>query len=72
MSLKAMYNDTAEGYAMANRFGAISQSHQIAIEQMKHFYLGIKPHYKVLDLGVGNGAFLKIARNYAQSRIYWN
>ncbi len=59
MSLKAMYNDIAENYAMANRFGAISQSHQVAIEQMKRFYLGVKPHYKVLDLGVGDGAFLK-------------
>ncbi|WP_454784127.1 class I SAM-dependent methyltransferase [Legionella sp. WA2024007413] len=59
MSLKAMYNDIAEHYAMANRFGAISQSHQVAIEQMKRFYLGMKPHYKILDLGVGDGAFLK-------------
>lgn len=59
MSLKAMYNNITENYTMANRFGAISQSHQVAIEQMKHFYLGMKPHYKVLDLGVGDGAFLK-------------
>lgn len=59
MSLKAMYNDIAEHYAMANRFGAISQSQDIAIQQIKHFYLGIKPHYKVLDLGVGDGTFLK-------------
>ncbi|PWY54216.1 methyltransferase [Legionella qingyii] len=59
MSLKAMYNNIAENYAMANRFGAISQSHQVAIEQMKRFYLGVKPHYKILDLGVGDGAFLK-------------
>ncbi len=59
MSLKAMYDDFAENYDTANRFGAISQSHEIAIEQMQKFYLGMKPHYKVLDLGVGNGAFLK-------------
>lgn len=59
MSLKAMYNQIAENYATANRFGAISESHVIAIEQMKKFYLGIKPHYKVLDLGVGDGAFLQ-------------
>lgn len=59
MSLKAMYNEIAENYATANRFGAISQSHQVAIEQMQKFYLGMKPHYKVLDLGVGDGAFLK-------------
>lgn len=54
MSLKAMYHNTP-----ANRFGAISKSHQVAIEQMQHFFLGMKPHYKVLDLGVGDGSFLK-------------
>jgi ubiquinone/menaquinone biosynthesis C-methylase UbiE len=59
MSLKAMYNEIAENYDTANRFGAISKSHQIAIEQMQKFYLGLKPHYKVLDLGVGDGAFLQ-------------
>lgn len=59
MSLKAMYNQIAENYATANRFGAISESHHVAIEQMKKFYLGLKPNYKVLDLGVGDGAFLQ-------------
>lgn len=59
MSLKAMYNEIAENYATANRFGAISMSHQVAIEQMQKFYLGMKPNYKVLDLGVGDGAFLQ-------------
>lgn len=59
MSLKAMYNQIAENYATANRFGSISESHAIAIEQIIKSYLGIKPHYKVLDLGVGDGAFLK-------------
>ncbi len=59
MTLKAMYDQIAENYAPANRFGAISQSHQVAIEQMQRFHLGLSPQYKVLDLGVGNGAFLK-------------
>lgn len=59
MSLKAMYNQIAENYATANRFGAISESHHVAIEQMKKLHLGLKPHFKVLDLGVGNGAFLQ-------------
>jgi len=59
MSLKAMYNQIAENYATANRFGAISESHRIAIEQMKKFHLGLKPHYKILDLGVGDGSFLR-------------
>lgn len=59
MSLKAMYNDIAAHYATADRFGSISESHQVAIEQIKRAHLGHRPHYKVLDLGVGNGAFLE-------------
>ncbi|WP_133129582.1 methyltransferase domain-containing protein [Legionella yabuuchiae] len=59
MSLKAMYNNIASRYSVANRFGSISTSHQCAIEQIKRANLGQKPNYKVLDLGVGNGAFLK-------------
>lgn len=59
MSLTAMYNKIADNYATANRFGAISESHHVAIEQMKKFCLGSKPHFKILDLGVGNGAFLQ-------------
>lgn len=59
MSLKAMYNQIAENYATANRFGSISESHHVAIEQMRKFHLGLKPHYKILDLGVGNGSFCK-------------
>lgn len=58
MSLKAMYNQIAEHYATANRFGSISESHKTAVEQMRKFHLGMKPHYKVLDLGVGDGSFL--------------
>lgn len=58
MTLKAMYNQIADNYAPANQFGAISKSHLVAIEQMKRFHLGMKSQYKVLDLGVGNGAFL--------------
>jgi ubiquinone/menaquinone biosynthesis C-methylase UbiE len=59
MSLKAMYHEVDERHAMANRFGAISKSHELAIAQMQKFYLGMKPHYKILDLGVGDGTFLK-------------
>ncbi|HHQ8861815.1 TPA: class I SAM-dependent methyltransferase [Legionella pneumophila] len=59
MSLKAMHNQIAENYATANRFGSISESHHVAIEQMRKFHLGLKPHYKILDLGVGNGSFLQ-------------
>lgn len=59
MTIRAMYNHIANRYAVADRFGSISKSHQCAIEQIKQAGLGHKDHYKVLDLGVGNGAFLK-------------
>lgn len=59
MTLKAMYNNIAGQYATANRFGSISESHKCAIEQIKNAHLGFRPHYKVLDLGVGDGAFLQ-------------
>jgi ubiquinone/menaquinone biosynthesis C-methylase UbiE len=54
-----MYSQTADNEAMANRFGAISQSHQAAIKQMKKFHLGYRPIYKVLDLGVGTGSLIQ-------------
>lgn len=59
MSLKVMYNELANGYATADQFGSISQSHRAAIAQIKREHLGLKPHYRVLDFGVGDGAFLK-------------
>ena len=59
MTLKAMYNNIAGHYAIANRFGSISDSHKCAIAQIERAGFGSKPHCKVLDLGVGNGAFLK-------------
>lgn len=59
MTLKAMYNNIASQYATANQFGSISKSHLCAIEQIEQAHLGLRPHYKVLDLGVGNGAFLQ-------------
>ncbi|MFC3907957.1 class I SAM-dependent methyltransferase [Legionella dresdenensis] len=58
MSLKAMYNELANRYATADRFGSISQSHNVAIEQIEEEKLGTRAGYKVLDFGVGNGAFL--------------
>jgi len=59
MTLKAMYNNIAGKYDTANQFGSISESHKVAIAQIKAAQLGLKPHYKVLDFGVGDGAFLK-------------
>ena len=58
MTLKAMYNEIADHYDMADRFGSITQSHNIAFEQVKKAQIGMRPQYNVLDLGVGDAAFL--------------
>lgn len=58
-----MYNTIADHYDKADSFGGISDSHKCAIQQIRDCNLGDKPNYKVLDLGVGDGAFLnKLAR----------
>lgn len=44
---------------IADQFGAMTESHRVAIEQIQHTYLGQRPHCKVLDLSVREGAFLK-------------
>lgn len=59
VSLKATCDEIASHYATADRFGSLTQSHRAAIAQIRREHLGIKPHYKVLDFGVGNGAFLE-------------
>ncbi len=59
MTLKAMYNTIASQYATADCFGSISNSHKCAIGQITRANLGLRPNYKVLDFGVGDGAFLK-------------
>lgn len=59
MTLKAMYNTIANQYATADCFGSISESHKCAIAQIERANIGMRPHYKVLDLGVGDGAFLQ-------------
>jgi len=57
-----MYNEIANQYETADKFGSISESHSIAIDQIKHENLGLRQGYKVLDFGVGNGAFLEKLR----------
>jgi len=54
-----MYNNLAGQYATADCFGSISESHKCAIAQITREQLGLRPNYKVLDLGVGDGAFLQ-------------
>jgi hypothetical protein len=46
MSLKAMYNEIAENYATADRFGSLTKSHSTAISQIRSEHLGNKKHYK--------------------------
>ena len=64
MTLKAMCSGIVGQYATANQFGSISTSHECAIAQIKHENLGQRPHYKVLDLGVGDGAFLQKLKHH--------
>ncbi len=59
-----MYNNIASHYATANRFGSISISHECAINQITQAHLGTKPHFKVLDFGVGDGTFLQKLRSH--------
>ncbi|MDX2346234.1 MAG: methyltransferase domain-containing protein [Legionella sp.] len=59
MTLKAMYNDLAKQYDMADQFGSITKSHAAAIAQVEQLLPLMRPDFRVLDLGVGDGAFLK-------------
>ncbi len=54
------YNDIAKNYDYADLFGTISQSHDAALSQIMKFNIGLNRHnFRVLDLGVGDGNFLK-------------
>lgn len=70
MSLKAMYNEIASRYATANRFGALTQSHAMAIQQIRQAFLGARSDYHVLDLGVGDGGFLQKLLPYAPQAVF--
>jgi len=59
MSLKEMYNNLAGQYDMADQFGSITESHREAIAQIGRATSLDRPDSRVLDLGVGDGAFLK-------------
>lgn len=71
MSLKAKYNNVAGGYATASdQFGSISLSHEAAINQILNSNLDATPHIKILDLGVGDGAFLqKLQKHFKKSQF---
>jgi ubiquinone/menaquinone biosynthesis C-methylase UbiE len=59
MTLKAMYNHIADHYDFADQFGSISQSHQCAMNQLNRLSLLNTQVKHILDMGVGDGAFLK-------------
>ena len=59
-----MYNSIASQYSNADCFGSISESHKCAIEQITKEHLGLRPHYKILDFGVGDGQFLQKLQQY--------
>ena len=62
MTAKAIYDTIASQYATADCFGSITESHNSAIAQIKQSTIGHKPRIKILDLGVGDGAFMRRTR----------
>ena len=67
MAVKSMYNHVANKYSLADSFGAISESHKCALKQISNTGLNSKSNLKVLDLGIGDGAFLKKLQANADS-----
>ncbi len=70
MFVKAMYNTIASEYDTADCFGSISESHKSAIEQINRVNIGYKSQYKVLDMGVGDGAFLRKLKQHMPEADY--
>jgi SAM-dependent methyltransferase len=64
-----MYNKPLDYYTIANQFGSISKSHNIAIEQIKCEQLNRRRECKILDLGVGKGIFLKELQPYIRDAM---
>src|SRR3990167_9274187 len=59
MTLKTIYNEIADQYNLADQFGAITKSHEAAIAQVRRLMPVFSSDFRVLDLGVGDGSFLK-------------
>jgi SAM-dependent methyltransferase len=54
------YNEYAKFYDYADKFGTISLSHDAALQQIMKYNIGLnRQQFRVLDLGVGDGGFLK-------------
>lgn len=70
MSLIASYYDNISKhyYNTADQFGVLSQSCHTAAQQVLQCDLLTHPHHlRILDLGVGDGAFLKLMKQYLPS-----
>jgi ubiquinone/menaquinone biosynthesis C-methylase UbiE len=68
MELSKHYNEIADNYAIADKFGAISQSHDVAIKQLATFIPPSQTSINICDLGIGTGHFLeKIQAIYSNS-----
>lgn len=59
MNLKQLYDNIAKNYSIADQFSALTKSHETALFQMQYHNLTNLSPFKVLDLGVGSGDFLK-------------
>jgi ubiquinone/menaquinone biosynthesis C-methylase UbiE len=70
MSSKSSYNTIAENYmTAADQFGAISQSHEVAMTQIAQVQLKSSSCYNILDLGVGDAAFLvKLKKEFSLAK----
>jgi ubiquinone/menaquinone biosynthesis C-methylase UbiE len=65
-----MYNTIASQYDKADSFGVITLSHKCALNQLSNISVGDKSHYKILDFGVGDGAFLAKLKRTMPDAIY--
>lgn len=69
MFVKAIYNTIANHYDKADYFGAISSSHRCAFQQI-HNNLPHNQRASILDLGVGDGAFLgKLKKDLPEAKF---
>ena len=59
MTLNAMHRHELNHQTIADQFGSIRQSHRAAVDQIQRSTLAKRARHKVLDLGVGDGGFLK-------------
>lgn len=65
-----MYDKIANQYATANLFGAITESHACAIKQILASDIDKFENMHILDLGVGDAAFLKKISVFFPQGIY--